>query len=165
MRHRLLVGFGMAGILLAALISWGYAVQDVNPSRGATDAKSNAAVLPSKAFLWEDLEVREQATGKLRPMFRSPTATLDELEMHATQLNPGQRPHPPHQHPYEEMLVLREGTLEATVNERVINLSAGSVLFIAPNDLHGWQNKGTTPANYYIITWRTPRTASAAAGK
>jgi quercetin dioxygenase-like cupin family protein len=94
-------------------------------------------------------------------MFRSRTATLEELEMHATVLNPGQRPHPPHQHPYEEMLVLREGELEATVNERVIRLAAGSVLFIAPNEMHGWRNTGALPATYYIITWRTDRTGAA----
>jgi quercetin dioxygenase-like cupin family protein len=164
MNKQIVANVGVVWLVASVAFLAGGQPQGVTPSRGAAAAGQaaepgkNATVLTSKAFPWDELEVREQATGKLRPMFRSRTATLEELEMHATVLNPGQRPHPPHRHPYEEMLVLREGQLEATVNERVIPLSAGSVLFIAPNDMHGWQNTGTSPATYYIITWRTERT-------
>src|SRR5438552_644292 len=61
---------------------------------------------------WEQIE---PATGKGfgKPIFRSPTAPLDELEMHVTHLPPGKEPHPPHQHPEEELVIIREGTLEA----------------------------------------------------
>jgi len=165
MRNRRFFSFCIVCVLLAGVLSYGFAAQTspsaTSPPSLAPLPISSTPLLPSKAFLWEDLEVRTSETGNIRPIFRSPTATLEELEIHATTLNPGQRPHPPHQHPYEEMLVLREGTLEATVNDRVIPLTAGSVLFLAPNDMHGWQNKGTIPANYYIITWKTARTATA----
>lgn len=134
-----------------------------NSSASGTSAQTTAttAVLPSKAFIWGELVPRNSDFGQSRSMFRSPTATLDELEVHATTLNPGQRPHAPHQHPYEEMVVLKQGTLEATVNGKVIPLTEGSVLYLAPNDLHGWQNTGAAPATYFIITWKTPRSAAA----
>jgi quercetin dioxygenase-like cupin family protein len=128
---------------------------------GSAQAYANAAVMTSKAFHWNELTVRSSDVSDTRAMFRSPTAVLDELEMHATTLKPGQRPHAPHQHAYEEMVVMREGTLEATVNGKVIVLAAGSVLYVAPNDLHGWQNTGAVPATYFIITWKTPRSAAA----
>ena len=55
------------------------------------------------------------------------------------------------------MMLLKEGTLEATVNGRTFSLSAGSVLFIAQSDLHGWRNNGTTPATYFVLSWKTPK--------
>jgi len=116
------------------------------------------AALASGAFNWNDLAARSLSFGQQRPVFRSPTATLDELEIHITTLNPGQAPHPPHRHAYEEMMLLKEGSLEATVNGRTLALSAGSVLFIAPNDLHGWRTNGTTPATYFVLSWHTPKT-------
>jgi quercetin dioxygenase-like cupin family protein len=116
------------------------------------------ATLASGPFNWNDLAIRSVAFGQQRPVFRSPTATLDELEVHITTLNPGQEPHPPHRHAYEEMMLLKEGSLEATVNGRTFTLQAGSVLFLAPNDLHGWRNNGSTPATYFVLSWKTPKT-------
>jgi uncharacterized cupin superfamily protein len=45
-----------------------------------------------------------------------PTRTLDELEMHITTLNPHTASHTPHTHPNEEMVIVKEGTLQAHVN-------------------------------------------------
>ncbi|HEX4793116.1 MAG TPA: cupin domain-containing protein [Humisphaera sp.] len=117
--------------------------------------------LASGGFNWNELAIRSVAFGQQRPVFRSPTATLDELEVHITTLNPGQEPHPPHRHAYEEMMLLKEGSLEATVNGRTFTLAAGSVLFLAPNDLHGWHNNGSTPATYFVLSWKTPKTGAA----
>ena len=41
---------------------------------------------------------------------------------------------------------------------RTFPVPAGSIIFLAPNDLHGWKNVGTTNASYAIITWKTAKT-------
>src|SRR5580765_4052402 len=87
-------------------------------SSPTTKPTTAPATLASSPFNWNDLAIRSVAFGQQRPVFRSPTATLDELEVHITTLNPGQEPHPPHRHAYEEMMLLKEGSLEATVNGR-----------------------------------------------
>ena len=107
------------------------------------------------------MKVQASQSGEKRQLFRTPTATLDELEVHITTLNPGQRAHPPHRHPHEEMMFLKEGTLEALVNDQKIPMPTGSILFVAPNDLHNVTNVGTTQATYFVVTWRTPKTAPA----
>ena len=126
-------------------------------------ASQAAAGLASGVYDWNAIPMQTTATGQRRQFLRGATATLDELAMHATTLNPGQQAHAPHRHPHEEMILLKEGTLEALVNDRTIPMPAGSVLFIAPNDLHGVRNAGATPATYFVITWRTPKTETAAA--
>src|SRR4051812_434555 len=104
---------------------------------------------------WEAMAERQTPTGSTRPGFKLPTGTLKQLTCHATTLNPGERAHAPHQHPEEEMILLKEGTLEAIHNGRTEQFNAGSVFVIAPEDLHGVKNVGTGPATYYVIKWFT----------
>jgi quercetin dioxygenase-like cupin family protein len=53
------------------------------------------------------------------------------MECHVTTLNPGQAPHPPHQHAQEELFIVKEGTAEALVNGEWKRLGPGSVVFQA----------------------------------
>ena len=98
-------------------------------------------------------------------MFDSPTETLENLEMHVTTLNPGEFAHPPHQHPEEELTIVREGTVEALVNGERKRVGPGSIIFQAPNRLHTLQNVGTTPVVYHVLKWRSAKTGRALPAK
>jgi quercetin dioxygenase-like cupin family protein len=113
---------------------------------------------PSSAFDWAEMSSKETAYGSVRQLLRAPTATLDELEMHVTTLNAGQTSHAPHQHPNEELIIIREGTVEALVHGEWKRLGSGSVIFQASNELHGIRNVGSGPATYHVINWRSPGT-------
>jgi len=78
--------------------------------------------------------------------------------MHITTLNPHTASHPPHTHPNEEMVIVKEGTLQAHVNGKEIVVGAGGVLFYASMQPHAVQNIGDTPATYYVINWASPGT-------
>ena len=95
-------------------------------------------------------------TGLSHRFFQNPTATLDELEMHVTVLPPGKAPHAPHTHPEEELLIIKEGTLEAMQSGKISRMGPGSVIFQASNQLHGVRNVGQTPAIYYVVRWTSP---------
>jgi XRE family transcriptional regulator, regulator of sulfur utilization len=110
-------------------------------------------MLPSTVFDWTKIEPKPTKTGETRPFFKSETATLDEMSCHVTTLNPGEAAHAPHQHPEEEMIIVKEGTLDALVNTNTTRMGPGSVFFIAPNDLHGVRNAGNTRATYYVLKW------------
>jgi quercetin dioxygenase-like cupin family protein len=101
---------------------------------------------------------RPTETGSVRSFFRQPTATLKELEVHETTLNPGKSPHPPHRHPNEELIILRQGTLEALSNGTWKQVGPGSVIFNASNQLHGLRNVGSAPAIYDVINWKSDAT-------
>jgi quercetin dioxygenase-like cupin family protein len=49
------------------------------------------------------------------------------------------------------MLLLREGTMEITIEGKTSRLGPGGVVYVASNEEHGWQNVGTTPARYFIV--------------
>ena len=124
----------------------------------AARAPQQTPVMQSAAFDWNTISAKETKVGSVRSFFKAPTATLEELELHVTTLNPGQEPHPPHRHPNEEMVIIREGTVEVLVNGDWKRLGPGSVLFNASNQLHGLRNVGAIPAVYHVINWKTAAT-------
>ncbi|HSI15446.1 MAG TPA: cupin domain-containing protein [Chthoniobacter sp.] len=120
------------------------------------DAKPEPQIMGSTVFDWTQLAVHKTPKGESRRIAQAPTATLDELEMHVTTLNPGEQAHPPHQHPDEELLIIKEGTVEALVNGEWKRVGPGSVIFQAANQLHAIRNAGDTPATYHVIKWNSP---------
>ena len=115
-------------------------------------------VTGSTTFEWARLEAKTTPVGARRDVMRSATPTLDELEMHITTLNPDAVSHPPHRHPEEELLIVKEGTVETLQNGTATRLGPGSIIFHASNDLHNIRNIGTTPATYHVIQWRVAAT-------
>jgi mannose-6-phosphate isomerase-like protein (cupin superfamily) len=49
------------------------------------------------------------------------------------------------------MWLIREGTVDITVNNTTTRLGPGSVGFVSSNDEHGLQNVGPTPATYFVV--------------
>lgn len=109
----------------------------------------------STVFDWNTVPAEKNATGEVRSFLRSGTATLDELEVHATTLIPGDASHPPHKHPNEELIIVKQGTLSALANGEWKKADAGSVIFFGSDQLHGVRNSGSSPATYYVIAWKT----------
>lgn len=91
-------------------------------------------------------------TSKARAIFNGVTTRGQHLTMHMTELVPGQQPHPAARQPHEEILILREGTIECTINGQTAQLQPGDVVYSAYNDLKDWKNAGSTPAVYYVIS-------------
>ncbi len=115
-----------------------------------------APALASGVFAWDAIPVEQTATGQRRAVFDSYTTTVDRLETHVTTLNPGKAPHAAHKHPDEELIYVREGVVEATINGVTKLAPAGSVIFYASNDLHGMRNAGDVPASYFVLRWTSP---------
>ena len=84
-------------------------------------------------------------------MFNGLTHRDYPVDLHLTELAAGAQPHPPHKHVHEEILMLQTGQLEVTMNGETTRLTPGSVVYVASNDLHGWKNPGSTPAQYFVI--------------
>jgi XRE family transcriptional regulator, regulator of sulfur utilization len=119
-------------------------------------AKTDTSLMGSSIFDWNSIEVKPTKVGATRKFFQAPTATLDELECHVTTLNPGEAPHPPHKHPDEELIIVKEGTVESLVNGQIKRVGPGSVIFQASNQMHSIRNVGQTPATYHVIKWNSP---------
>jgi hypothetical protein len=105
-------------------------------------AADQQPILGPTVFHWEDMKPVKTNVGEVRSLCKSPTATVNQLEMHVTTLNAGLMSHPPHRHVNEELIIMREGECET--------LSDGKWVKVG---LHGFRNIGTTPATYHVINW------------
>src|SRR5579863_1842974 len=130
----------------------------VGCSAGVFAAADRLPLIGSSAFDWNSVPAKPTETGSVRSFFKVRTPTLEQLEVHVTTLNPGKSPHPPHRHPNEEMLIIRQGTVEALVNGAWKRVGPGSVIFFASNQLHGLRNVGPDPAVYHVINFKTAAT-------
>jgi len=123
---------------------------------GVMAVTAQTTVMQSTVFDWNSIAVKQTDVGSVRQFFRNPTVTLDELECHVTTLKPGLQSHPPHQHPNEELIIIREGNVEVLSNGEWKKAGPGSVVFNASNQLHALKNVGTIPAVYHVINWKSP---------
>ena len=117
----------------------------------SSEPKAPPKKLPSKVYVFEALTAKQNGQNVSRAVLNGATHRDYPVEMHITELGPGQAPHPPHRHVHEEMLMLQTGQLEVTMNGETTRLTPGSVVWVGSNDLHGWKNPGTTPAQYFVI--------------
>lgn len=116
-------------------------------------------MIGASVYDWNTLNAKKTDVGEYRQVLKGSTATLEELEVHVTTLNPGKDSHPPHRHLNEELVIVREGTVETLSDGQWKKLGPGSVIFNASNSLHALRNVGNTPAVYHVINWRSQATA------
>lgn len=125
-------------------------------------ARTAPAVLTSAVFEWSAMKAEPTESGEVRHVFRTPTGTLDELECHVTTLKAGAKSHPPHVHPNEEVLIVREGNVEVFYKNAWHPAGPGAVIFLTGTDPHGLRNAGATPATYHVLAWHPPGMKAAA---
>lgn len=112
--------------------------------------------LPSRVYNRNTLTVKKEDTREVRPVLEGNTTALSHFEVHITTLEPGKAPHPPHIHEdVEELIIVKEGQVKITINEASKILSAGSIAFAMPGDVHGIENTGNTQATYYILKYKS----------
>jgi (S)-ureidoglycine aminohydrolase len=75
----------------------------------------------------------------------------ERLRIHISEVGPGERSHPPHQHPGVEAFYMQagEGTLEIGADRQ--RIAAGEAIVFDPTKLHGLLNSGDVPMRYIVI--------------
>lgn len=107
--------------------------------------------LPSATFAFESMPVEDSGHAQIRKIMKGKLATGEHIEVHETTLPPNGAPHPPHHHVHSEMWLVREGTVELTINGITHRLGAGGLGFVHSNEEHGIKNVGTGPATYFVV--------------
>jgi XRE family transcriptional regulator, regulator of sulfur utilization len=113
-------------------------------------------ILHSSVFNWADSKPEATKYGARRQVFDSRTAILSQLEVHVTTLKPGEMPHARHHHPAEELIIVKEGSLEAVQNTTTNQAGPGAVVFEASNEYHSLRNISQAPTTYYVIKFLPP---------
>jgi mannose-6-phosphate isomerase-like protein (cupin superfamily) len=94
------------------------------------------------------------------PLFRGSTRGIYDFSCHASVLNTGSCPHPPHTHDEEELLLLLSGEVDlflprapGTGSERGIHLEPGNLVYYPLEFPHTLKTTSKQPANYLMFKW------------
>jgi heat shock protein HslJ/mannose-6-phosphate isomerase-like protein (cupin superfamily) len=155
--------YGPDDVLLVAFEarSGGATAGEEPPPAPAAASASAAEPLTSAVFDWAALKAVPIPNGERRAVLDGPTATVDLLHVHVTTLGAGKASGAPVRHLQEEVLIVKDGDVEVSLDGTTQKVGPGSILFFAAGAVTALRNAGTTPATYYVVYYKTPRTPKA----
>jgi len=91
------------------------------------------------------------------------TPNLSSMSLHASVLNPGKSPHPPHAHVEEEILLILEGEAEILLGDgpdpeaaTIHRLAQGAFAYYPAYQYHTIRNASAAPVTYLMFKWSGP---------
>lgn len=121
-------------------------------------ASPPGAPLASRVFDWASLTPVKIPNGERRQVLDGPTATVDLLHVHVTTLAVGKASGEPVRHLQEEVLIVKDGEVEVSLDGATQKAGPGAILFFAAGAVTSLRNVGAAPATYYVIYYKTPKT-------
>jgi quercetin dioxygenase-like cupin family protein len=116
------------------------------------DTKTTGDLLKSSVVKLASLQAEGAAPGaKAYVHFNGPTQQLAAIASGLVTLEPGAAPHPPHQHPEEEIMIVGEGNGEFLINGVATQVKTGDMIFAESNVLHGVLNTSKSRMTFYFI--------------
>ncbi len=110
--------------------------------------------IPNSTIGQDQAKLSKEAFGDLRIYFEGPTEQVKSMTAGSLLLKPGMSPHPPHQHPEEEFMVITQGMGEISMEGKITKVGPGSMMYSAAGRLHGIVNTGKTPLLFYFYKWQ-----------
>jgi quercetin dioxygenase-like cupin family protein len=122
------------------------AAQSAGPAGGAK--------LPNGTLRSDQAQITHEPFGDLAIYYTGPTDQVQSMTAGSLRLKAGMSPHPPHQHPEEEFMVITEGEGEISVDGKVTKVVPGTMMYCAGGTLHGIVNTGKKPLLFYFYKWK-----------
>ncbi len=120
----------------------------------------------SGVYKWSDHPVQVGEDRESRKIMEGTSTHLDYLEMHATTQFPGAQPSTAHANDdVEECIIVKEGIMKVTIEDRSVILSAGGVVLLMPRQMHSVQNAGNGNLTYYVMRYKSKKQMEIARGE
>ena len=117
-------------------------------------AATAGAKLPDGVVTIESLTPSDPVAGcTVFTHYNGPTDLLTGMVAGMCVLDPGSTPHPPHQHPEEEFMIVASGTGEIECADTITKVGPGAMMYCAGNTVHGITNTGKLPMVFYWQKW------------
>jgi len=114
--------------------------------------------LNTMVYDWNKLSVEHTKSGEKKPVFEGCTNTLSYFEIHVTTLKSGKvSPDNFTSSNEEKLIIIKEGSLEQSLNGEKKILGQGSVTLVLPGDQLTIRNAGKAKASYYLLSWKVDK--------
>jgi mannose-6-phosphate isomerase-like protein (cupin superfamily) len=121
------------------------------------DVDTTTGILPDGVLDLASLTPDVQNGCRVFVHYNGPTDQLSGMCTGMVVLDPGVSPHPPHQHPEEETLIIADGTGEIVCAGKTTQVGPGAIMYCAGNVSHGIVNTGKVPMTFYWSKWMGKR--------
>lgn len=115
---------------------------------GAAPAQIPTEVMPATKG-----KLIPQSFGDQRVFFDGGTDQLKSMAVGSVALKAGQAPHPPHQHPEEEILLITAGHGEIVLEGKTTAVKTGDLMYAESNRLHGIRAAAGAPMTFFYFKW------------
>ncbi|WP_324678596.1 cupin domain-containing protein [Hymenobacter sp. GOD-10R] len=111
--------------------------------------------LPSGVYSGTAQAVKKDGGRESQQLAKGSTLDLAELAIHTSTLGPGQTNHPLQAYnDAEELVVVKEGSLTATVKDSTKTLGPGGLALIVAGDKQSFKNATKAPVTYYVLKFK-----------
>jgi (S)-ureidoglycine aminohydrolase len=119
----------------------------------------------SDVYTWKDAPVEKTATGSKRILVKGSATDFESMEISAVTLEKGKREDRGSHTNFEEMIIVKEGSLKITVNGESQTVGRGSVAILLPGDEHRLENAADGETTYYEFRYRSKHPVDPERGK
>lgn len=112
--------------------------------------------LPSAVYSWTKAKIETAGKIERRQILKGSTSDLVNLEIHTSTLLPGQINHQPGANMNaEELIIIKEGSVKATVEDSTKILGPGGLILLLAGDKQSFTNTSEKPVTYYVLAFKS----------
>ena len=109
-------------------------------------------------YRWADRPVKVSEDRESGIFLEGTSPDFEYVKIHATTQYPGAKPSPSHANKdIEELIIVKEGTMKATIDGKSAILGAGGVVLIMPQQMQSLENIGNSKLSYYVMKYKSEK--------
>jgi (S)-ureidoglycine aminohydrolase len=111
--------------------------------------------IKSDVYAWKDAPVEKTRTGFKRTIVSGMATDFQYLDIFATTLKKKKTEDKGVHADFEEMIIVKDGSLKITINGKSKTVGQGSVAMIMPGDEHSFENAANGETTYYVFRYKS----------
>lgn len=112
-------------------------------------------VIPSGVFHWNKLALHKYELSVVRKITKGTTNEFNYFEVAAVTQEKGAKLSSAQKTDVEQLIIIKDGKMKATIGDTTALLGAGSVLLISPGETQMLENAGDGGLTYYVFQFKS----------
>jgi (S)-ureidoglycine aminohydrolase len=121
--------------------------------------------ITSDVYAWKSAPVEKTKTGSRRVLVDGAATDFAFMRIAAITLEKGKSAKVSDPADFEQMIVVKDGSLKITINGQAKTVVRGSVAIVMPGDKRSFANAAEGDATYYVLSYRSKNPSDAERGK
>jgi (S)-ureidoglycine aminohydrolase len=109
----------------------------------------------SDVYPWNNSPVVKTEYGSTRTIVKGMGTDFEFMDVSAATLEQGKARETTSHAEFEEMVIVKDGSLKITINGQSKTVGRGSVAIVMPGDEHSYANAGDGEVSYYVFRYKS----------